>query len=703
MTRQKATGPADTPVDTGNGTSPGGTEPRDAAPGATASALVEALVGEPRLRRVAAFTGDTVLLGADLPDASGSLTPLLVCYRRQDDGRWQAIWSRPGAGPVLGLADGFLLAEGDGLAFQLTAGGAPRPVDGVRGSVAALAPRPGGSHVACLLRILDSTPILADGPLAGSDAVLLRGADAGLEQVRRPGTWRVRLIDAAVGGPARDVPVPLPPGTSLAGEAAFAGPDTLLLGLAHHRADGSRRFGLLVVDPEHARPARQLLFDGVDLCYPAPGTGRDGVAYLGTTVPTDDEPPQQSACLVDAATSTLRVLPSPPGTWTRPLGWDGPHRLVCSAERGPRRVLTVCDTRHGTWQEAVLTRSVESACVARGEAAVLRSALDTPPEAVVVPLPVDPATAPSATADPQPAHPPAPATAPASQTVERSGLPPMPGTLTHSTQHLPGTTGEVAAWLARPAAGPTRGLVVLFHGGPFKSWSEWSWRWNPWPFTAVGYAVALLEPPMSLGYLPAVAGGWATWREGIAAVAARQVTRLVDTEHLAGLPLALMGGSFGGYLALQCAAALRPQLVVAHAAPLDLAQVAETSDVGWQWVREYGDPVARHDRYRANSLPEHPVAPGTRVLLSHGLHDGLVPPAETLRLHRALSRQGVRTETAFYRAEAHPLRRPRNIRAWYRWVLDACARELADESAPGPDPAAMPTTVPVPVAGGTGV
>ncbi|MGN5376779.1 prolyl oligopeptidase family serine peptidase [Streptomyces lasalocidi] len=123
--------------------------------------------------------------------------------------------------------------------------------------------------------------------------------------------------------------------------------------------------------------------------------------------------------------------------------------------------------------------------------------------------------------------------------------------------------------------------------------------------------------------------------------------------------------------------------------PLDLTQVAEGSDVGWQWIREFGDPTEWRPLYQINSLPPRAVRPGTRVLLSHGLHDSLVPPTETLRTHRALARQGVRSEVAFFRSEAHPLSRPGNIRAWYRWILSAVADEMTP-GAPGLTPQEAP-------------
>jgi dipeptidyl aminopeptidase/acylaminoacyl peptidase len=93
-------------------------------------------------------------------------------------------------------------------------------------------------------------------------------------------------------------------------------------------------------------------------------------------------------------------------------------------------------------------------------------------------------------------------------------------------------------------------------------------------------------------------------------------------------------------------------------------------------MREFGDPNQTPDRYAEQSLPLGAVPVGTRVLLSHGMNDDLVPASETLRQHRSLIGAGIRSEVAFFRSEGHSLSRPHSVRAWYRWALAACADEL---------------------------
>ncbi|WP_103517753.1 S9 family peptidase [Streptomyces sp. SM10] len=632
--------------------------PAGETPFGTAMRYVEELVLEPRAGQVAAFGGDEVLLGVSAPVPDNALVPTLVCYARDAARAWRPVWTMPYADEAVRVPGGFVCVrrrQGQSVVLR-RAEGPERVLHHTSGRVLGLADRPGTADVACVVGVADASARHPRGLFAGSDAVWSDGSDLSLGAARRPlDAWRVLLLATGVEEEPREVPIDVPAGRQLTGEVAWAGSGTLLLGMCAQSPGGVRRFSLLAVTvdgvgPPHGRP---LDFEGLDLCYPVQHPRARSVAYLGTTVPSGGEPPAQIACVLDGDTGELRRLPAPDGLWQRPAGWTRSGRLVCTAEDGPRRSVHVHDPDGGGWTSVPVRGSVLHLRVQDGSAAVLVSAPDVPPALDVVDL---------RTGD--------------AERVETTRLPALPGRAAHRTQRVKDVGGPLASWLCLPDDRPARGTVVFFHGGPFKSWTEWSWRWNPWPFVAHGYAVALVEPPMSLGYSAAVGAGWRAWRTGIAAAAAEQVRMLRAEAGLEATDLALMGGSFGGYLALATAAELRPRLVAAHAAPLDFVQVAAGSDVGWQWVREYGDLMAREADYLAQSLPRRPVLPGTRVLLSHGVHDGLVPPTETLRAHRSLLSEGARSEVAFFPTEAHPLSRPGNIRAWYRWALTACADEF---------------------------
>lgn len=626
--------------------------------------LVESLLTEPRLSAVAACDASGVLVRAQQP-SDAACTPSLICYARGVD-RWTPRWMVRGAEIATVTADGFAYAYRSGrhhmVALRTARATAHRPLVQTTGRITAIAAHPQGHAVACLEVHGSAAGWHPDGLLAGSDAIWGSTPETTVSQAGRiGGRWRVWLAPTDGTGPACVLPLELPEGSRPTGELARTASGTLLVGVFHHRPDGMRRFGLLVVDGESGRTG-SVMAEHMDICYPVPAPDGHAVAYLGTALPDGDEPPSQYPCVVDGATLALRVLETPHGTWQQPVGWSGLSKLVCTAEDGPRRRLYVHDLVADTWQDVLLgRRSVQSARVHGASAAVITSAPNQPPSLDLVDLAFG-----------------------AGIPLESTDLAPLPGRMRYLPQRVAGVTGYLASWLCRPEDEPVRGTIVFLHGGPFKNWSDWSWRWNPWPFVAEGFAVALVEPPMSLGYPQAVPDGWRRWRTGIAVAAVDQVRQLRAAHGLEHTPLALMGGSFGGYLALACARGLEPNLVMTHAAPLNLAQVAAASDVDWQWIREYGDPETRRADYDLQSLPAHPVPAGTRVLLSHGLDDELVPSSEALRMHRSLLRDGVSSEIAFFRSEPHGLTRPRNVRAWYRWALAACHAELSGENGRNP-------------------
>jgi dipeptidyl aminopeptidase/acylaminoacyl peptidase len=240
----------------------------------------------------------------------------------------------------------------------------------------------------------------------------------------------------------------------------------------------------------------------------------------------------------------------------------------------------------------------------------------------------------------------------------------------------------VATRVVRPASSEPTGVVVLFHGGPTMSWSNWSWRWNPLPFVARGYAVVMVDPAGSEGFgMPSLRRAWRRWRDGIAASAAESLRAALGRESWDGLPLALMGGSFGGYLAVQLASRIRAEIVVGHAVPFRPSCVSLTSDAHWSWVREWvdggGDGVPRPDvdDIDLDGLP----VDTTRYVLSHGMTDDIVPHQETVRAARVLRFRGARCETALLPTSGHALTTAAEIQPWLRWAFNHTEGAFADD------------------------
>ena len=128
-------------------------------------------------------------------------------------------------------------------------------------------------------------------------------------------------------------------------------------------------------------------------------------------------------------------------------------------------------------------------------------------------------------------------------------------------------------------------LLLWVHGGPTSSWNTWSWRWNPWLMAARGYAVLLPDPALSTGYgQDFIARGHRDWGArpcaDIMAVTDAALARPdIDADRVA-----MMGGSYGGYMANWMAGHTdRFKAIVSHAGLWTLDQMFGTTDHPMFW------------------------------------------------------------------------------------------------------------------------
>ncbi|HZG94523.1 MAG TPA: S9 family peptidase [Mycobacteriales bacterium] len=264
--------------------------------------------------------------------------------------------------------------------------------------------------------------------------------------------------------------------------------------------------------------------------------------------------------------------------------------------------------------------------------------------------------------------------------VEQQGRPlPTPG----GFDELPGQVLDVEAtaddgvtvrsWLVLPkgaSADAPAPLVVWVHGGPLASWTTWSWRWCPHLLVERGFAVLMPDPALSTGYgrdfIQRGAGAWGErpFTDVMAAVDAAEGRPEIDESRTA-----LMGGSFGGYLANWVAGHTdRFKGIVTHASlwGLDTFHGGTDDAVFWEW--EIGNPYTQADRLLAHSPHKHVADISTPMLVIHGERDFRVPIAEGLRLYTDLKRHGVDARFLYFPDENHWILKPQNSRIWYDTV-----------------------------------
>ena len=246
-----------------------------------------------------------------------------------------------------------------------------------------------------------------------------------------------------------------------------------------------------------------------------------------------------------------------------------------------------------------------------------------------------------------------------------------------SVERLTATAADgtpIKSWLVLPpeaSPGKPVPLVVFVHGGPLGTWAGWHWRWNPHLVAERGYAVLMPDPAISLGYgQRMVQRGWGKWGETpytdvMAATDAALTRPDLDPTHTA-----LMGGSYGGYMANWVAGHTnRFKAIVTHASLWDLRPFHGTTDTGIEWEQEMGDPYRQPELYDRQSPAENVAAIKTPMLVIHGEQDFRVPVSEALKLWTDLARHGVTARFLYFPDENHWVLKPQNSRVWYETVL----------------------------------
>jgi dipeptidyl aminopeptidase/acylaminoacyl peptidase len=283
----------------------------------------------------------------------------------------------------------------------------------------------------------------------------------------------------------------------------------------------------------------------------------------------------------------------------------------------------------------------------------LRSAIDSPPAPVRIPLGPElgqPETLPS----------------PGGEVC-------LPGTLTEvATTVADGT--RIRSWLVLPegaSADKPAPLLLWVHGGPIASWNSWSWRWNPWLMAARGYAVLLPDPALSTGYgHHMIARGWDHWGGNPFTDVMAITDAVVERPDIDAEQTAMMGGSYGGYMANWIAGHTdRFNAIVSHAGLWALDQMFGTTDGPPYWRRLFGDPLSQPQRYLASSPHLFADKIVTPMLIIHGDKDYRVPVGEALRLWWDLAIRSVPARFLYFPDENHWVLKPSDVRVWYETVL----------------------------------
>ena len=563
------------------------------------------------------------------------------------------------------------------------------PADG--GEARIVGTLPGGITAATTAR--DSTTIAASGPVlvqatttdetsAADDDERLRKQrdDVGVSAILHESAL-VRYWDADLGPDhtrlfafeqekgARDL-TPNPGGGAFAEQTFDLTPDgaTLIAGWWHRDAASDSHVELVAVDV--ATGKRRTLLSKPGQCYQFPHVSPDGrfVVCSNETLPTVDNPPDLTLMLVDLdgdASATVKDLLPDLDRWPGDAAWAPDSRTVYFAadDHGSRPVFKVAV---GTGEVTLLTFGHRASTNLNPSPDgrylyALRNAIDEPPTPVRIDL----------------AHP----AGTAIQTLDSPGHPlELPGRLADVT-----TTADdgqaIRSWLVLPPEADNDNpvpLILWVHGGPNSSWNAWSWRWNPWLMAAKGYAVLMPDPALSTGYgQHMLRRGHHDWGERTFKDVMAATDEAVKRDDLDATRTAMMGGSYGGYMANWIAGHTdRFKAIVSHASLWALDQMFSTTDEQMFWWGQFGDPLTSPAMYENNSPHLHVKNITTPMLVIHGDKDYRVPIGEALRLWGELTRHRVPAKFLYFPDENHWVLTPGNATVWYETVYAFLAQHV---------------------------
>jgi dipeptidyl aminopeptidase/acylaminoacyl peptidase len=426
---------------------------------------------------------------------------------------------------------------------------------------------------------------------------------------------------------------------------------------------------LVAIDVE---TGERRYFTHGDASYVGPKASPDGkyVACVRCTFGSPDEAMDCTLWLVDLATGEGRDLTPDMDLWPDgPIWAHDSSAIFCTADRDGGVAAIRVDLVGGKVTTLTSSGAISELCPTPDGSTVyaLQSTVTTPPRIVRF----DARTADQSVVE-------------LPNGIDEGGIAVRSRVERLTARAADGT--PIRSWLVLPpeaTAEKPAPLVVCVHGGPLGTWAGWHWRWNPHLLTERGYAVLLPDPAISLGYgLHMVQRGWGDWGNApFTDVMAATDAVMAERTDVDKSRTALMGGSFGGYMANWVAGKTdRFRCIVTHASLWDLKPFHGTTDDGVFWEREIGDPYRQPENYVRQSPAENIGAIKTPMLVIHGEQDFRVPVSEALKLWTDLHRHGVEAKFLYFRDENHWILKPQNSRIWYATVLAFLDQYVLDKA-----------------------
>lgn len=227
-------------------------------------------------------------------------------------------------------------------------------------------------------------------------------------------------------------------------------------------------------------------------------------------------------------------------------------------------------------------------------------------------------------------------------------------------------------------------LVVLLHGGP---WARDDWDWNPEVQFLASRGYAVFQP----NYRGSAGSDW-KFPEGdewdfrkMHQDVTDGVRQLLESDWFDARRVAIMGASFGGYLAM-CGAADEPGLyrcAITAAGVFDWSQMMKEArrnrdeSLRYEFMLHHlGDPRKSEARFAEISPMKRIDQVRIPILVAHGKDDPVVSVEQSKRLIAELKRRNVPCEVLIKRGEGHGMSRLDDRVEFYTMVEAFLARHL---------------------------
>jgi dipeptidyl aminopeptidase/acylaminoacyl peptidase len=250
---------------------------------------------------------------------------------------------------------------------------------------------------------------------------------------------------------------------------------------------------------------------------------------------------------------------------------------------------------------------------------------------------------------------------------------------------LVGANGDpIQMWILYPPGydGGRRPLLQVLHGGPYGAHHDgWHFRWCPQLFAAPGRVAAFVNFHGSAGFGQQAANSiLADWGGKAAQDILLATDYLVEKGVADPERMAILGGSFGGYMAAWLSTQTdRFACAIAHACVYTLPSMM-ASDITQGVEKEIGGEPWSLPRDREAISRWDPSAwtlgYRTPTLVLHGEKDYRCPVEQGLALYGMLKAKGVPARLVVYPDEGHWILKPQASLHWYGEVNEWLDRWL---------------------------